>query len=241
VDYRSRQRAANIYRPFLKGDIYYSDLVSAELCKLIENTFRDINVAVANEFALIGDKLNINIQNVIKMANKHPRVDILDPGIGVGGHCLPVDPWFLNQVNPEHTNLITTARRLNDMMPQVAVQKIRHKISDFINPDILVLGLSYKPNTHDSRNSPAKDVVEMLRADGYSIETYDRYVSKTDLPSLLLEYDPDVILHLIPHDETVREINELSEESIMNGRRLVQFIGQNRFNPKVTDFGSDAS
>jgi UDP-N-acetyl-D-mannosaminuronic acid dehydrogenase len=206
------EQAAHIYEPFLEGDIYKTDLLSAELCKLMENTYRDINVAVANEFALIGDELGINIESVIELANNHPRVDILTPGIGVGGHCLPVDPWFLNEVDPEHTNLITTARRVNDLMPARAAGEIRRLVADFTDPDILALGAAYKPNTHDGRNSPATEIVEDLQLDGYSVTQYDRHAdenSYTDLRTLLEQEDPDVVIQLVPHEETVAELEEL--------------------------------
>lgn len=220
--------AAEIYEPFLEGDIYTTDLISAELCKLMENTFRDINVAIANEFALIGDELGIEIENVIELANKHPRVDILTPGIGVGGHCLPVDPWFLNEVDPEHTNLITTARRVNDLMPARAAKQIRRLVAEYSDPDILALGMSYKPNTYDERNSPAKEIVEDLQLDGYSVNHYDRYVSGEgyeDLRTLVERENPDVIVQLIPHDETVSELEGLREWLADRGIFAVRFRG----------------
>jgi len=238
IDEASRHRTAKIYEPFLEGEVYYTDLVSAELCKLMENTYRDINVAIANEFALIGDELGVNIQDVLGLANNHPRVDILDPGIGVGGHCLPVDPWFLNEADPEHTNLITTARRLNDMMPKVTTRKIRRILSDFADPDILALGLAYKPNTYDTRNSPASDVIEELRLDGYSVVAYDRYSQGQDYDTvreLLEEHAPDVVLQLVGHNETVQELDELSGTSIMAGIKTIQFVGEHRYTPKTSE------
>jgi UDP-N-acetyl-D-mannosaminuronic acid dehydrogenase len=204
----------------------------------MENTFRDINVAIANEFALIGDELDVDIQEVIDLANNHPRVDILNPGIGVGGHCLPVDPWFLNEADPEHTNLITTARRINDMLPQVATRKIRHLLSDYTAPEILSLGLTYKPNTYDTRNSPAIEIIDELRLDGYSVEPYDRFVNDfryDELSSLLRNHEPDVILQLVAHDETVRELDRLEGQPVVDGVRLIQFNNKNRFTPRVSE------
>lgn len=236
VDEASSRRAAKIYEPFLEGDVYYTDLVSAELCKLMENTFRDINVAIANEFALIGDELGVNIQDVIELANNHPRVDILDPGIGVGGHCLPVDPWFLNEADPEHTNLITTARRINDMMPQVAIQKIRRELSGRTDPHILALGLSYKANTYDTRSSPAKQIIDELRLDGFDVDAYDRRVEGSgydDLADLIEELDPDVVLQLVAHDETVECLEDIREKLQKNDVELIQFAGRNSFVPAV--------
>lgn len=226
VDRRSARRAELIYEPFLEGDVYHTSLLSAELCKLMENTFRDVNVALANEFALIGESLGIEIDEVIDLANNHPRVDILDPGIGVGGHCLPVDPWFLNEVDPEHSNLITTARRINDMMPDVAAKKIRRELAVYDDPDILALGAAYKPNTYDSRNSPAIEIVDDLRLDGYDIDHYDRNVDGMgyeNLESLLESERFDVLLQLVPHDETVAEIEAARTQLDQRDIRVLQF------------------
>ncbi|ELZ81723.1 nucleotide sugar dehydrogenase [Haloferax elongans ATCC BAA-1513] len=212
INEESAHRAAKVYEPFLKGETYFTDLISAELCKLMENTFRDVNIALANEFALIGDSLNLDITEVIELANRHPRVDILNPGIGVGGHCLPIDPWFLNEVNPEHTNLITTARRINDKMPQASARKIRHALSEFDNPTVLALGSTYKPNTQDERLSPANEIVDELRRDGYEIEHFDRLVDEKqydNLKMLIEKIQPDAIVHLVGHSETISQLEEL--------------------------------
>lgn len=213
INQPSAQRASKIYEPFLEGDVFYTDLLSAELCKLMENTYRDVNVALANEFALICDEVDeIRASEVIKLANKHPRVDILRPSIGVGGHCLPVDPWFLNEVDPEHTNLITTARRINDMMPRVASRKIRRVLSSYADPTIITLGLTYKPETYDTRNSPAREIIEELRLDGYEVHAYDRFVEGADysaLETLCEKVDPDVLIQLVPHDETVEDLHTI--------------------------------
>jgi UDP-N-acetyl-D-mannosaminuronic acid dehydrogenase len=226
IDNKSAKRAAKIYEPFLDAEIYYTDLISAELCKLMENTFRDVNVALANEFALIGEEMNVDIRDVIELANKHPRVDLLQPGIGVGGHCLPVDPWFLNEVDPEHTNLITTARRINDLMPANTARKIRRAVSDYIDPKIVALGAAYKPNTYDQRNSPANDIVENLRLDGYRVAHYDRYVDGMgyeNLQPMLESESPDVIAQLVPHDKTVDQLHNLESWCSRQDIELLQF------------------
>ncbi|MDB9252926.1 nucleotide sugar dehydrogenase [Halorubrum ezzemoulense] len=238
IDDDSRRRAAKLYKPFLEGEVYYTDLTSAELSKLMENTFRDINVAIANEFALVGDELGVNAQEVIDLANKHPRVDILDPGIGVGGHCLPVDPWFLNEADPEHTNLITTARRINDKMPEVATRKIRRILSEYTDPEILALGFAYKPNTYDTRNSPSLEIIEELQLDGYDITAYDRYVDGSDyedLRELLFATDPDVVLQLVAHDTTVTQLEECSDIRDERDITMIQFTGHERFSPRVDE------
>lgn len=226
IDHDSAERAARLYKPFLEADIYYTDLVSAELCKLMENTYRDVNVALANEFALIGEEMDVDVADVINLANKHPRVDLLRPGIGVGGHCLPVDPWFLNEVDPEHTNLITTARRINDMMPGITAKKIRRAVADYADPKTVVLGAAYKPNTYDQRNSPANEIVEDLRLDGYDIAHYDAFVDGMgydDLQTLLEDEEPDVVVQLVSHDDTVEELEDLDDWLAEHEIELLQF------------------
>lgn len=221
VNEESARRAAAIYEPFLQGDVYTTTLLSAELCKLMENTYRDVNVGLANEFALIGNELDVEIDEVISLANHHPRVEILTPGIGVGGHCLPVDPWFLNEADPEHTNLITTARRINDMMPEETAKAIRRAVSRYTAPSLLVLGASYKPNTYDQRNSPAKEVVESLMLDGYDVNHYDRHVDGMkyeNIRSLVETENPDVVIQLVSHDETLKQLER--NEAWLNDRDI---------------------
>lgn len=228
IDETSARCAAQIYEPFLEGEVVYTNLLAAELCKLMENTYRDVNVALANEFALICDEVDdVSATEVIELANNHPRVDILTPGIGVGGHCLPVDPWFLNKVDPEHTNLITTARRINDMMPQVAARKIRRVLSSYADPRIVTLGLAYKPETYDIRNSPAQKIIEELQLDGYDVHAYDRFVDGagySSLETLLTQENPDIVLQLVPHEATVRALDAVAEESTFEALR---FVGHN--------------
>lgn len=226
--------AAAIYEPFLEGEIHYTSVLSAELCKLMENTYRDINIAIANEFALIGDELDVDITEVIDLANHHPRVDILSPGIGVGGHCLPIDPWFLNEVDPEHTNLITTARRINDAMPRTVSRKLRQAVSDIDDPKLLVLGAAYKPNTHDARESPAIKIVNELRDDGYDIVHYDRHVedmSYDSLTSLIEAEDPHAVVLLVPHDDTVTELNDYADALEQDGMRILRVGAGNPLHP----------
>jgi UDP-N-acetyl-D-mannosaminuronic acid dehydrogenase len=230
----SRRRAAKIYEPFLDAEIYYTDLLSAELCKLMENTFRDVNIALANEFALVGEQFDVNMSDVIELANHHPRVDILTPGIGVGGHCLPVDPWFLNDASPEQTTLVTDARRVNERMPRLAARKVRRAVADLTDPHILTLGLTYKPDTNDMRNSAAVAIADDLDADGYDITRYDRYVDADgdmDLAALIDRVEPDVVLQLVPHTDTVAELDKLHSVLQEDGIRILQFGGDDPLDP----------
>lgn len=227
--------ASQIYDPFLEADVFHTDLISAELCKLMENTFRDVNIALANEFALIGRELDIDITDVIGLANKHPRVDILNPGIGVGGHCLPVDPWFLNEVNPEHTNLITTARRINDMMPEATARRIRHAMADLDSPTVLALGAAYKPDTQDQRESPAMDIVDELRLDGYDVVHRDRHIDGMEydeLQMLINDVHPDVIVQLVDHSATAEELTALSTDLQEDDVLLLRPGSRNPIHPK---------
>ena len=237
VNEASRHRAAKIYEPFLNAETYYTDLLSAELCKLMENTFRDVNIGLANEFALVGEQFDVNMNDVIELANHHPRVDILTPGIGVGGHCLPVDPWFLNDASPEQTTLITNARRINERMPQLAARKVRRAVADLTDPEILTLGLTYKPDTNDMRNSAAVAVADDLDADGYNVTRYDRYVdgdSYSTLSDLIGREEPDVVLQLAPHSETVSELDELQPTLEEDGVRVLRFGMDDPVEPSIS-------
>ena len=202
LDDRASQMAMEIYASFVKGNLYLSDDVTAELIKLMENTYRDVNIALANELAAVADGLGVDIMQAIELANKHPRVDILTPGIGTGGHCIPVDPWFIKQVDPVNSRLIHTARLINDEVPYKIAAKIRNAVQDIKNPRIVALGVTYKPDTYDIRNSPALKIIELLRADGYQVEAYDplakgyRYFSVRDTAkgadciAVLVEHQP---------------------------------------------------
>lgn len=160
--------ATELYRLFVQGEIVTTSVRTAELCKLAENSFRDVNIAFANELSMICDKLDVDVWELIKLANRHPRVNILQPGCGVGGHCIPVDPWFIVHSAPEEARLIRTAREVNDSKPEWVVEKVKRAIDAFLNEhpektvaDVTVAcwGLAYKPDTDDVRNSPAVQVV----------------------------------------------------------------------------------
>jgi UDP-N-acetyl-D-mannosaminuronic acid dehydrogenase len=172
-DDKAAQMAREIYSSFVKGKLYITDDVTAELVKLMENTYRDVNIALANEFAAVAEELGVSIMQAIDLANKHPRVNILKPGIGAGGHCIPVDPWFIKQVVPAHSKLISTARSINDQVPYRIAAKIRQAIKAVPNPRIVALGVTYKPDTYDTRNSPALKIIDLLKKDGYHVEAYD--------------------------------------------------------------------
>tara|TARA_B110000008_G_scaffold193191_1_gene191883 strand:- start:1291 stop:2541 length:1251 start_codon:yes stop_codon:yes gene_type:complete len=156
------EKARDIYKLFVKGDCLITDCRTAELTKLVENSFRDVNIAFANELSLICDKLNINVWEAIKLSNHHPRVNILQPGPGVGGHCIAVDPWFIVNSAPTESKLIKTARLVNDSKPEFILERINLAVSLIpkIRSKIKIacLGLSYKPDIDDLRESPALDI-----------------------------------------------------------------------------------
>jgi UDP-N-acetyl-D-mannosaminuronic acid dehydrogenase len=154
--------AAELYQSFVKGELLLTDARSAELAKLVENAFRDVNIAFANELSLICDRLNINVWEVIELANRHPRVNILRPGPGVGGHCIAIDPWFIIAAARDSAKVIRTAREVNDGKPHAVVEKIKAAAARLRNPVIACLGLSYKANIDDLRESPALHIVETL-------------------------------------------------------------------------------
>lgn len=156
------QRALALYRIFARGECRVTMARTAELSKLTENAFRDVNIAFANELALVCDRLKINPWELIKLANLHPRVNILQPGPGVGGHCIAVDPWFVIATNPEETKLIRAAREINDARPEFVCGKVRSCASALKSPVVACLGLSYKRDVDDLRESPAVEIVRRL-------------------------------------------------------------------------------
>lgn len=156
------QRALTLYKVVVRGECRVTNARTAELAKLTENAYRDVNIAFANELSLICDKLRINVWNLIGLANLHPRVNILSPGPGVGGHCIAVDPWFIVATNPEEATLIRAARLINDAKPGHIVAKVRERAAALKHPVIACLGLSYKKDVDDLRESPAVEIVHRL-------------------------------------------------------------------------------
>ncbi len=162
IDQLSGQKAHMFYKRFVCGELFITNARTAELTKLAENSFRDVNIAFANELSLICANLGINVWELVKLANSHPRVSILDPGPGVGGHCLPKDSWFIKHAAPELSKIIHTARKINDCIPNEIIVQIKCKAACFQEPVIACLGLTYKSNTDDLRESPAIKIVKQL-------------------------------------------------------------------------------
>jgi UDP-N-acetyl-D-mannosaminuronic acid dehydrogenase len=207
----SARAAAGLYSIFVKGEIVETDATTAELVKLMENTYRDVNIAIANEFSRLAHKFGVNVWQAISLANRHPRVRILSPGPGVGGHCISVDPWFLVEAAPELTPLISTARRVNDAQPQYVVDLVRHALGQLPGKKIAALGLAYKADVDDLRESPATEVVRLLQEEGASVQAWEPFKPDAELrmitmaPSLEAALSgADAIVLLVPHTEFVR-------------------------------------
>ena len=154
--------AVEFYRHSVEGQCHVTNARTAELCKLSENSYRDVNIAFANELSIIAHRLGINVTELINLTNRHPRVDILNPGPGVGGHCIAVDPWFIVDSAPEDARLIRTARNVNDSKPAWVVDRISELAASIDNPVIACMGLAYKPDVDDLRESPSVEVVRLL-------------------------------------------------------------------------------
>jgi len=169
-------RAKSLYANFVHGQIHTSDPTTAEMVKLMENTYRDVNIALANEFSRIAVEQGIDIWEAVKLANHHPRVNVLRPGPGVGGHCISVDPWFLVEVSPSVSDLIRTAREVNDNQPAYFLEFVQKRAGSLSGRQLAVLGLSYKPNIDDLRESPAIELVHLLQNAGAHVRTFEPFV-----------------------------------------------------------------
>ena len=200
-------KAKTLYKTFCNGSILETDSRTAEMSKLVENSFRDVNIAFANELSVVCDSLGINVWETIALANRHPRVNILQPGPGVGGHCIAVDPWFIVASAPAESRLIRTAREVNDAKPDWVIAKVKTKAARFHEPVIGCLGLTFKANIDDMRESPSMDIVEQLHHLGVGkIMACDPNVHKEKAPFPLYDLksvikEADILLLLVDHDE----------------------------------------
>ncbi|WP_144780883.1 nucleotide sugar dehydrogenase [Macrococcoides caseolyticum] len=192
-----------VYGTFVKGEMIETQAKTAEMSKLMENTYRDVNIALANELAKICNNLEINVNDVIEMANKHPRVNLHKPGPGVGGHCLAVDPYFIIAEAPEQALLIKLARDINVSMPEYVVHRTKDILSRIGGNKVTVFGLTYKGDVDDIRESPAFDIYEMLTASQYEVVAYDPHVKQEfveeDMETAVK--DSDLVLILSDHSE----------------------------------------
>lgn len=229
------EMAKQLYNVFCQGEILMTDASTAEMAKLVENSYRDVNIAFANELSIISEKLNIDVWELIELANHHPRVNILQPGPGVGGHCIAVDPWFIVSAAPDESKLIRQARETNDAKPAWVVDRVQREVKNLgSETTVTALGLSFKPNIDDLRESPSVDIVGRLAClmPKTQILVVEPHVST--LPAELISMDniklvdtsyaiasADVILLLVDHDEFF-EINteELSGKKVIDTRGM---------------------
>ena len=203
IDKKSAEEIRKIYKTIVDGNIYLTDCKTAELCKLMENTYRDVNIALSNELLLICDKLNITVWEVIEYSNKHPRVNLHTPGPGVGGHCLAVDPWFIIEKEPELSNIIKSSRLLNDSMPEYVYNKIDKILQKDKSKKITILGITYKANTDDMRESPIIKLIDKLLKNNYNVKVFDPYIKDFQINcQSILEAckDSDLLILGVNHD-----------------------------------------
>jgi len=225
---RAREIAEALYESILvTGKVYTTDTHTAEMCKLVENSYRDVNIAFANELSVISEKIGINVFELIELANKHPRVNILNPGAGVGGHCIAVDPWFIVEKFPEEANLIRTARETNDYKPHWVVKKVEEEIQKKFagrEKDITIgiLGLSYKPNIDDLRESPSLEIALLLKEKGYKVVGCEPNVQRDDISNIknvvldeVLKI-ADYLVLTLAHDEFKRNIGKIMQKEVLN-------------------------
>ncbi|NMA23606.1 MAG: nucleotide sugar dehydrogenase, partial [Spirochaetales bacterium] len=203
INERSALEAKKIYQRIVQGEIIITDASSAEMAKLMENTYRDVNIALANELAQVAFDLKLDALEVIRLANMHPRVNIHQPGPGVGGHCLAVDPWFIVE-KTESARLIHLGRRINDSMPAFVAKRVQSLLEQLEQPTVTVLGVSYKGNVDDTRETPAAEVIRALLQQGMEVRVYDPHVRHFEFELFNLEaafQQSDLALVLADHNE----------------------------------------
>ena len=227
------QKAKELYECFCTAEIFLTDSRSAELSKLTENSFRDVNIAFANELSMICDQLGMNVWEVIKLSNRHPRVDILTPGPGVGGHCIAVDPWFIVDAAPEQAKLIRTARVVNEGKPEHVIAQVERKAKRLKDPVIACLGLAFKANVDDLRESPALEITKRItQIKNAKVVVAEPHIS--DLPDVLkgrcelmepedAVKEADIVVLLVDH-KTFASLSKpvLAERIILDTRGLWQ-------------------
>ena len=198
----------DLFAAFVRGEIILTDSTTAEMVKLMENTYRDINIAIANEFSRLAERFQIDAWEAIEIANRHPRVNILKPGPGVGGHCISVDPWFLVEAAPDITPLIRTSREVNDAQPQFVVERLKQAVGGSLEGKrIAALGLAYKADVDDLRSSPAVDIARLIGQSRAQVKCYEPYKVDAEIPGLTLTMnleeaikDADAIILLAAHE-----------------------------------------
>jgi UDP-N-acetyl-D-mannosaminuronic acid dehydrogenase len=226
----SAKAGRDLYATFVKGEIHETDATTAEMVKIMENTTRDVNIAIANEFSRLAEKFGVDVWEAIRLANLHPRINILNPGPGVGGHCISVDPWFFVESAPELTELIYHARQVNDSQPHFVMEKIRKALGTLANKNIAALGLAYKPDVDDLRESPATEVVHLLQKEGARVKVWEPFKPTAKMEGVDMAEsldaalkDADAILLLVSHSQ-FRTLNPVSIASKTKARVMVDTV-----------------
>ena len=231
IDEASAIAGRDLYTHFVKGEIVLTDATTAEMVKLMENTYRDVNIAIANEFSRLAVRFGVDIWEAISIANRHPRVKILNPGPGVGGHCISVDPWFLVEGAPDLTELISTARHVNDGQPHFVLHLIKDVVGDDLSGKrIAALGLAFKPDVDDLRESPAIQVAKLLAEAGAIVHAYEPYKLDADIPGVHSVHtledaigDADLLVLLVGHRE-LKELDPLKMLKLTPARLAVDTV-----------------
>ncbi len=236
IDPASAQAAYDLYATFVRGEIVKTDATTAEMVKLMENTYRDVNIAIANEFSRLAERFGVDVWEAIALANRHPRVRILRPGPGVGGHCISVDPWFLVEAAPDITPLILTSRKVNDGQPHFVVNLVKRALGlaagmSLAGKKIAALGLAYKPDVDDLRESPAIEASQLMAKEGADVRAYEPFrpdapIAGVSMKSSLAETvsGAQVVVFLVAH----RELKEITPEQLAGmteARTLVDTVG----------------
>jgi UDP-N-acetyl-D-mannosaminuronic acid dehydrogenase len=218
INENSSNAAKNVYASFVKGRLLITDTKTAEFVKLMENTSRDVNIALANEFAKIASEIHIDVWEAIDLANRHPRVKILQPGPGVGGHCIAIDPWFLTETSTQ-SQMISLARTINDSMPNYVLNKVRNILRGVSNPVITLFGVSYKKNVDDWRATPTLRLMRLIQSEGWIVRLHDPFVrnfpyaiqnlneSVLGTDCIIIMTDHDIFQEINPSELRVRTKN----------------------------------
>ena len=228
-------KVQQLYASFCQGEIVRTDIRTAEMTKVVENTYRDVNIAFANELAKICREDGMDVYEVIRIANKHPRVNILTPGPGVGGHCISVDPWFLVGDYPDIVNVIRAARNVNDGMPEFVLKRIHTIMQEKGIPAVSrvgLYGLTYKENVDDTRESPTLQLLHQMdeHLAGGQIKVYDPYVKKDIVPNQYHDLDAflqdvDMVVLLVGHDEIRAQMDKLKGKVVLDTRNICTLEG----------------
>jgi len=239
INHTSAEAARDLYALFVRGEIIMTDATTAEMVKLMENTTRDVNIAIANEFSRLADRFGVDVWEAISLANRHPRINILHPGPGVGGHCVSVDPWFLVEAAPELTPLILTSRKVNDAQPHFVFDLVRRALRlpegdasvQMDGKQIAILGLAYKPDVDDLRESPAIEVARLLSKAGASVRAFEPFKEQAQLDGISLKHSleevldqADAVLLLVAH-HVFKQLNPGQVGEWMRGRVVVDTVG----------------